>query len=50
MDKKRVLVVDDDQVARMLILKVLTMRGHHATAVKTGAEALDQLEHHHWGG
>jgi DNA-binding response OmpR family regulator len=48
MDKKRVLVVDDDQVARMLILKVVTMRGHHATAVKTGLEALDQLEHHHW--
>lgn len=48
MEKKRILVVDDDQVARMLILKVLTMRGHHATAVNTGVEALEQLEHHFW--
>jgi DNA-binding response OmpR family regulator len=48
MEKKRILVVDDDQVARMLILKVLTMRGHHAAAVQTGLEALDQLENHRW--
>jgi DNA-binding response OmpR family regulator len=48
MEKKRILVVDDDQVARMLILKVLTMRGHHAKDVKTGLEALEQLEHHAW--
>jgi len=48
MEKKRILVVDDDQVARMLILKVLTMRGHQAKDVKNGLEALEQLEHHPW--
>jgi DNA-binding response OmpR family regulator len=48
MEKKRILVVDDDQVARMLILKVLTMRGYHAIAAENGMEALDNLEHHPW--
>ena len=41
MEKQHILVIDDDQVARMLILKVLTMRGYEAVAAEDGAQGFD---------
>ncbi len=48
MEKQHILVIDDDQVARMLILKVLTMRGYEAVAAADGAQGLAHLEKRRW--
>ncbi len=48
MEKQHILVIDDDQVARMLILKVLTMRGYEAVAAEDGAQGFAQLEKRRW--
>lgn len=42
-DAIRVLVVDDEQVFRDTLVKVLTARGMHVTAVPGGGEALTRL-------
>lgn len=48
MEKKQILVADDDQVARMLILKVLQMRDYEAVAVEDGKTALEALQSAKW--
>ena len=40
----RILVVDDDASIRLLVSDVLTDRGHTATAVSSGEEAVRRLE------
>jgi DNA-binding response OmpR family regulator len=39
----RIMVVDDDQVARLLLVKVLDFGGYGTTAVDGGAKALEEL-------
>lgn len=48
MAKKSILVVDDDHIARMLILKVLQMRDYEAVAIEDGKKALEVLHDRNW--
>jgi len=48
MGKKSILVVDDDKIARMLILKVLQMRNCEAVAIEDGKKALQALQDRKW--
>jgi two-component system sensor histidine kinase RpfC len=41
---RRILVVDDNQVNRMVISRILEAGGHHVTLASDGEEALDRLE------
>ncbi len=40
----RVLVVDDEEMVRNILQKLLSIKGHHVTAVSSGPEALEVLE------
>lgn len=40
----RILVIDDDRSARMLLERVLTRAGHHVSLVDTAEEGLEQLK------
>ncbi len=42
-DAKSILVIDDDQVSRELLLLLLRRQGHRVTAAQSGAEALEYL-------
>ncbi len=42
----RVLVVEDEEIVRDILLKVLTEEGYRVDAVETGEEALKALENH----
>jgi CheY-like chemotaxis protein len=44
MNEKRILVVDDDDAIRALLLTVLKRRGYQIDAAKNGGEALVRLE------
>ncbi len=44
MSKLEILVVDDDEGVRELLLKILTREGYRAEAAASGAEALGQLQ------
>lgn len=48
MNKKQILVIDDDQIARMLILKVLQMRDYEAFALEDSKKALETLHQKKW--
>lgn len=41
--EKRILVVDDDDAIRALLLRILTRRGFAVDLARNGAEALDRL-------
>ena len=41
---RRILVVDDNQVNRMVISRILEAGGHHVTLASDGEQALDRLE------
>lgn len=41
--KKRILVVDDEENARMALSKILTREGYDVTAAENGSEALNYL-------
>jgi len=45
--KKRILVVDDDQVIRDLIISFLTFSGYEASGAQNGQEGLDIVLSHH---
>ena len=45
--KKRILVVDDDQVIRDLIISFLTFSGYEAHGAQNGQEGLDMVLQHH---
>ena len=45
---KRILVVDDDQITRQLLRKLLTKAGFTTTAAKDGVEALKSLRTHRY--
>lgn len=40
----RVLVVDDEQMVRTVLRRLLTLRGHHVEEASSGAEGLDRLD------
>lgn len=40
----RVLVVDDEEMVRSILQKLLSLKGHEVTAVSSGAEALELLD------
>ena len=42
--EKRILVVDDDEAIRALLLTILRRRGFHVDVARNGAEALERLE------
>lgn len=42
---QEVLVVDDDGIYRTIMMRVLTRAGFSVSEVRSGAEALDHLEH-----
>jgi len=42
-DEKRILVVDDDEAIRMLLLTILRRRGMVMDTARNGAEALEKL-------
>ncbi|MFH1998655.1 MAG: diguanylate cyclase [Planctomycetota bacterium] len=42
--KARILVVDDEEIVRMRICRVLTSEGYHVTQVRGGNDALDKLK------
>lgn len=44
---ERVLVVDDEENARIGLKKLLTLDGFHVDTVSNGYEALEYLDHHH---
>lgn len=43
-----ILVVDDVETNLILTVRMLTERGHHATAVRSGVEAIDAFEQHRY--
>lgn len=43
--EKRVLVVDDDDAIRSLLVTVVRRRGFHVDSARDGADALSRLEH-----
>jgi CheY-like chemotaxis protein len=44
----RILIVDDDDAIRALLMTVLRRRGLHADAARNGIEALEKLGVHHY--
>ena len=43
MEKKRILIVEDEPGVALLLTEYLQYRGYHTTSVKTGEEALTQM-------
>ena len=46
--EKRILVVDDDDAIRALLMRILTRRGFAVDAARNGAEALERLQRCHY--
>lgn len=44
MEKKRILIVDDEKPMRLLLTKALCSEGYEITVVKNGVEAINQIE------
>ena len=44
MDKKSILVIDDDPVIRKILSDILRAKGYASTTVATGKEALDRIK------
>jgi len=44
---KLVLVVDDEDMTRQMIVMLLTMDGHQSVEAENGVEALEQVAKHH---
>jgi DNA-binding NtrC family response regulator len=42
LDKKRILVIDDDEHVRQSMARVLELEGYHVDTAKTGAEAVEK--------
>lgn len=45
---RTILVVDDEDMVRNVISRLLGVRGHHAVAVSSAHEALDRLDEEEW--
>ncbi|MFP3927285.1 MAG: response regulator [Desulfobacteraceae bacterium] len=48
MEKERVLVVDDEEAVRRLMVRILSMEGYEVHTVQDGATALYHLEQKHF--
>ncbi len=48
MGQKRILVVDDEEVLRILLADILSGDGHQVDIACDGLEALDWLDQHHY--
>jgi len=44
MEKKRILIVDDEKPMRLLLTRVLRPEGYEITVVKNGVEAINRIE------
>ena len=44
MEKKRILIVDDEKLIRLLLAEALGSQGYEITMVKNGVEAINQIE------
>jgi len=44
----KVLVVDDEEMIRRLILTILSKQGHHCDTASNGFEALDKIRKEHF--